>query len=76
MLTQKTESDEKTAGVGRGQDRVDRDLSTSLCGMLEVLTMVMGEYHHVQPLQHLSQLIVTAAVLPSAMGHKDEGPGG
>lgn len=38
--------------------------------------MVMGKYHHVQPLQHLSQLIITATVLPSAMGHKDEGPEG
>lgn len=38
--------------------------------------MVMGKYQHVQPLQHLSQLIITATVFPSSMGHKDEGPGG
>lgn len=41
-----------------------------------VLTMVVGKHQQLQPHQHLSQLIIAAAVLPSSMGHKDEGPAG
>lgn len=41
---------------------------------LGVLTVVVGEHQQPQPHQHLSQLIIAAAVFPSAMGHKDEGP--
>lgn len=43
---------------------------------LGVLTVVMGKYQQLQSYQHLSQLIIAAAVLPGSMGHKDEGPAG
>lgn len=39
-----------------------------------ILTMVMCKYKQVKSCQHLGQVIIAAAVFPSAMSDKHEGP--